>query len=309
MARLNPRAADVAALASLAHGHCTWPDCRRKIYDLVDGKWQADCIRAHIEAAEEGGPRWRSAMTDAERRAPDNLIWLCQKHHTAVDDNEKKYTVVLLKQWKLDRETSEPGQRFLDGLPEERLQEIVDQSMDRLVAKLEELDLPGVEVAEMLVRASERLPNAEVAQMLVVASERMPSEDTAGMLYYAGQLLPSEDTAGLLSRASEFLPSEDTASMLLRAAELMPNEDTISLFLRAADDFPDLGDLQRLVDDLRQAAREIEQEVDRASHATIAIERPPHHTDDPWRWFGFGVATAAVLVLAGLIIYAVVSNR
>jgi hypothetical protein len=48
---------------------------------------------AHIIAEQADGPRGRSALTSKERNAEENLILLCQKHHTIVDTDTTTYTV------------------------------------------------------------------------------------------------------------------------------------------------------------------------------------------------------------------------
>jgi hypothetical protein len=48
----------------------------REIWARVDGRYVHDVAKAHIEAAEKNGPRWRASMIDEEPRAPDNLRWL-----------------------------------------------------------------------------------------------------------------------------------------------------------------------------------------------------------------------------------------
>lgn len=56
----------------------------------------------HISAANKNGPRYDESMTDDDRRGFDNLILLCDEHHVMIDnkDNESKYSVSLLKEWK-----------------------------------------------------------------------------------------------------------------------------------------------------------------------------------------------------------------
>jgi len=79
----------MAALVFLGKGHCFWPGCTVKICAFEDGKYVFDCVRAHIEAAEENGARWNPTLTDEELRSPGNLMWLCLKHHNVVDGNPK----------------------------------------------------------------------------------------------------------------------------------------------------------------------------------------------------------------------------
>ena len=276
----------MAALAFMGKGRCFWPDCIVKICALVDGRYQFDCIRAHIEAAEINGPRWNAAMSDEQRRAPDNLMWLCKKHHDAVDANELKYTVSVLKDWKRQRERLDPAQQIVDGLTESRLEELLDTALGRLVDELDDLNLPGLEVAEMLLRASESLPNTEVAEMLLSASHGLPSGDTAEMLYVAGNRLPSGDIAEMLRSAANTLPSEGTAAMLLEASKEFPDQAYIA-------------DLRRIVEEFFGAADLIRGAVTDAASITIHVE-DPKGTEYPWRWFAGGVFAALTILCIGV---------
>jgi hypothetical protein len=288
--RLNPRAADVAALAVLAKGRCCWPDCRVKIYEPVEAKYVPNCERAHIEAAEENGPRWNAAMSDEERRHPDNLIWLCVKHHKTVDGDPIRFTAAHLKQWKISRQAEDAAQKVIDGLTDERLQEVVEQAMDRLVRQLEELDLPGIEVAQMLVTASERLPDEQIANMLLEASHRMPGEDIAYTLMDAGRRLSDEETAYLLHDAARHMPDEGTVMMLDQAAM-------------------NLKDLASSVSDLNDAADRISVATAAAAATTIRVEQEHDGTEDPLRWFAGGVIVCVVILLIGIGIGIYIANR
>ncbi len=83
---------------------CAAPDCK----NLLIAKDEKSIISkiCHIEAANEGGPRYNSKMTDDERRAYENLILLCDACHTIIDnkENEEDYPVDLLKKWKKEHE-------------------------------------------------------------------------------------------------------------------------------------------------------------------------------------------------------------
>lgn len=81
---------------------CSNPNCRQ----LTSGP-QTDPtkavnigVAAHITAASPGGPRYDPRMTSEERKSSKNGIWLCQNHAKLVDNDEKRYSVDLLKEWK-----------------------------------------------------------------------------------------------------------------------------------------------------------------------------------------------------------------
>jgi hypothetical protein len=79
---------------------CAFPDCS---IELINNNNAANSNIAHIEAANEGGPRYNSSMTNEERNDQANLILLCPSHHR-VTDNESIYTVEVLKKMREDHE-------------------------------------------------------------------------------------------------------------------------------------------------------------------------------------------------------------
>ena len=92
-------------LDTLSGNQCAWPDCAKKLI-AEDGESIISKI-CHIEAASKNGPRFNSDMNDDERRHFNNLILLCDEHHTIIDnkEHEKKYPVPLLKEWKRTHES------------------------------------------------------------------------------------------------------------------------------------------------------------------------------------------------------------
>lgn len=92
-------------LYGLSGNQCAAPDCER-ILIARDGISVTSKI-CHIEAASEDGPRYNPLMTDSERAHFDNLILLCDECHTIIDnkENEGKYPVALLKEWKKNHES------------------------------------------------------------------------------------------------------------------------------------------------------------------------------------------------------------
>jgi hypothetical protein len=291
--RLPPREADTTALAFIGKGRCFWPECLVKICAFEDGQYTFDCVRAHIEAAEPNGPRWNKHKSDEELRLPENLMWLCLKHHNIVDRNPGKYTVDVLKEWKSTREAADPSMKYIDGLSEQRLQEVIDESLERLVDELNGFGLPGIDVAEMLLAASGRMPGEDVASMLVQAGDRLPSEDVAGLLIHASERMPSADVVDLLVRASDRLPGEDVALLLIQASERMPSQD----FLTDLDDR--IRSLERVASDLRvptataPAAKNRDQLSQGQTNGQIK--------DAAWLFWA-GLGSGLVLLLVGVVI-------
>lgn len=96
MARLTPRFTVVRKVLALSGNQCAFPDCKNPL--IIDGAFVGEL--AHIYAAEEGGPRYSSDMSDEDRRDFSNLMYLCGYHHTIVDKREllNKYPA----EWMLD---------------------------------------------------------------------------------------------------------------------------------------------------------------------------------------------------------------
>jgi hypothetical protein len=98
----------IDALARRASYICSNPDChcitlcpsdRDPEKHIYIGK------AAHITAAAQGGPRYDSSLTDAQRESIENGIFLCSNCAEMVDKNNGlDYSVDLLHQWKNDHE-------------------------------------------------------------------------------------------------------------------------------------------------------------------------------------------------------------
>jgi len=103
------------ALAHRVGMHCSNPNCAK----LTAGP-QTDPekalnvgVAAHLAAASEGGARFDAAMTPKQRRSIDNGIWLCQTCAKLVDNDAERYTIDLLRKWKLLGEDS--ARRRVEG--------------------------------------------------------------------------------------------------------------------------------------------------------------------------------------------------
>lgn len=104
------------ALFRFARGTCYFPECTREILTLVTGVPLVDVQIAHIAAAEPGGPRFDPSMTDEERRSIDNLILLCQAHHTLVDKVQPdSFPSDDLRHWKSENEDAALGSALRDA--------------------------------------------------------------------------------------------------------------------------------------------------------------------------------------------------
>lgn len=98
------RPSTIRLLDTLSGNECAHPNCTKKLI-AEDGISIISKI-CHISAASKEGPRFDENMTDDKRRGFDNLILLCDEHHTIIDnkENETQYPTALLKEWKHSHE-------------------------------------------------------------------------------------------------------------------------------------------------------------------------------------------------------------
>ena len=187
------------ALARLGGGTCYWPDppCTTPVMILIKGRPVRNVEIAHIRAAKPNGPRYVGGMTDKERADWANLILLCTPHHTMVDTiKPQDYPIEVLEQWKSSRERgSAAALSMLSGITEDRLQELISDSMQ--------------EVTEELKAAISRVASVDPdAAMLLHDAARAINPDTADLLHSAAQSLSTTitpDTADLLHSAAQSL--------------------------------------------------------------------------------------------------------
>ncbi len=96
----------VENLAKRVGNRCSNPTCRR----LTSGPHSEGSkainigVAAHITAASPGGPRYSADLSSEDRKGIENGIWLCQFCAKLVDNDEGRYSVNLLRQWKVESE-------------------------------------------------------------------------------------------------------------------------------------------------------------------------------------------------------------
>lgn len=95
-------------LAKRVGVRCSNPGCRRLTTGPRSDPNRIICIGvgAHISAASKGGKRYNPSLTSEQRSSEDNGIWLCQTHAKLVDNDETRYTVALLREWKKKAEAA-----------------------------------------------------------------------------------------------------------------------------------------------------------------------------------------------------------
>jgi len=84
-------------LYALSGNQCAFPGCSVTFFN-VDTNIKHSNI-CHIEAAKPDGERYNPDSDDEYRRSYENLILLCENHHTETNDT-KKYTVEVMKEMK-----------------------------------------------------------------------------------------------------------------------------------------------------------------------------------------------------------------
>ncbi len=104
MTRLEPKSSTIKQLFAVSGNQCAYPNCTSK---LVEDNAVIGQI-AHIEAAEENGPRYNAESNDEYRRSHANLFLLCANHHTLIDKKIDHFSTTLLKKYKKDHEKEKP---------------------------------------------------------------------------------------------------------------------------------------------------------------------------------------------------------
>ncbi len=81
---------------------CSNPKCRKYTTGPQEDTRKALNIgvAAHISGASKGGPRYDPQQTSKARRSSENGIWLCQNCAKLIDNDENKYNVSVLKEWR-----------------------------------------------------------------------------------------------------------------------------------------------------------------------------------------------------------------
>jgi len=89
-------------LASRVGFRCSRPACGRDTSGpQEDSQLSINIgVAAHITAAAPGGARFDESLSPEQRSSPENGIWLCQSCAKLVDNDESRYTVERLRQWR-----------------------------------------------------------------------------------------------------------------------------------------------------------------------------------------------------------------
>jgi hypothetical protein len=199
----------VAALWVISNGSCYAPDCPVLVVSEVrPGVYRKNSQVAHIYGVSEGGPRYRSDMTAAERDSFGNLLLLCLAHHADVDGPDwQLFPPETLRGWKEQREGKAGAHlgnlRWSD--PEKLfavLVSIAEPAVSRLESIALRLERTGTVTAEivaelrMVIGRLQDAPetNAHTARLLSEAAQVFGGSafhTAARNLAYAAEALPS----------------------------------------------------------------------------------------------------------------------
>jgi hypothetical protein len=140
---LRPSVEKIVALRS--GGLCAFPGCARL---LITSETDHDEARvsgqiAHIAGEKPGSPRYDERMTDAERNAAPNLIFLCREHHGDIDNQPATYPIHQLSEWKADHEkrVERALLRELAQLNFDELAQVCNAYVSNLAHQAEAIDL------------------------------------------------------------------------------------------------------------------------------------------------------------------------
>ena len=153
---------------------------------------------AHITAASSGGLRFDSGLTNVERVAPENGIWLCSLCGKLVDSDESGHSVELLREWKEAAEFL--GHTALIAAPQRALrsEEILRQLKQFLPAEVAATithSVTGGSVGHHMNPSQDRIHRTEMPEGIVlnymVRDGRLMTEiDYPGDLHLVADLTP-----------------------------------------------------------------------------------------------------------------------
>lgn len=136
---------------------CSNPDCTKPTVGPQNGGpgTMNIGVAAHITAASEGFARYDARLTQEERKAPTNGIWLCSDHAHQIDHDENAFPVELLHKWKKDAEDRAFEQLLTGGRA--RVEPMGDGLEEALGYLRQQFGLPQ---SEDLPKLSERVCSA-----------------------------------------------------------------------------------------------------------------------------------------------------
>lgn len=90
------------ATAALVADRCSNPHCRALTSGPTNDRTKSLTVgvSVSISAMRAGEPRYDATLSDAERRAASNAIWLCYTCASRVNNDRTRFTPDLLRSWK-----------------------------------------------------------------------------------------------------------------------------------------------------------------------------------------------------------------
>lgn len=93
------------ALWGVSAGRCEFEGCNQFLgINNITKEAGNYAEKAHIEAVNKGGARYREIMDVEELNSTDNLMLMCARCHKTIDDNEAEYPVERLRMMKKNHE-------------------------------------------------------------------------------------------------------------------------------------------------------------------------------------------------------------
>lgn len=105
---------------------CSNPNCRRATSGPQEDPTKSTNVgvAAHVTAASKGGARYDKALSSEGRKSIENAIWLCQVCAKLIDNDDQRFTVDLLRQWK--RLSEEAARMAIEELSTEPASKVSD---------------------------------------------------------------------------------------------------------------------------------------------------------------------------------------
>src|SRR5579884_1313782 len=97
--------------------HCAYPNCSESlVFEDPTRRIRSIAVQiAHIRSETPDGPRYDPDYPVDHLNSEENLLLLCGKHHTPVDQNESVFTTDELLEWKVAQRAQVGGTEVSDG--------------------------------------------------------------------------------------------------------------------------------------------------------------------------------------------------
>lgn len=164
MPRKSPLSETLQRLYRDSGNQCAYPGCHEMLW--TDENINMSVI-AHIEAAEEGGPRFNPNSNDEQRRSYENLIPMCIKHSFWIDKekNRQNYTVQKLKELKANHKNHVQEQLKSKKIPKTVPEEILIEAHTSLQSSYSKIDNATQEIKEHIDKTNDATVN-KIAELI-----------------------------------------------------------------------------------------------------------------------------------------------